>query len=142
LTKTINKNKQLKQRSHHDTWNTRHVRDTRSMHNAGELTSSSRDTVPRQQDKREQRRQQQQNTMLFGRSPKIRGCLLFVLWPCLAETREVDSFFSDSLRNYKDFPSDGQSPSLGARCVKLAQTLADVIIENQFLISTIDSSHH
>ena len=63
--KRSTKNKQHKQRSHHDTWNTRHARDTRSTHNAGESTSSDRDTVPRKQDKREQRQQQQQNTMLF-----------------------------------------------------------------------------
>jgi hypothetical protein len=61
----INKNKQQKQRSRHDTWNTHHTRDTGTMHNAGKLTSSDRDTVPRQQDKREQQQQQQQNTMLF-----------------------------------------------------------------------------
>jgi hypothetical protein len=48
--KTINKNKQQKQRSRHDAWNTRHARDIRSTHNAAESTSSDRDTVPRQQD--------------------------------------------------------------------------------------------
>jgi hypothetical protein len=61
----IDKNDQQKQRSRHDTWNMRHARNTCSTHNTGELTSSNRDTVPRQKDKREQQQQQQQNTMLF-----------------------------------------------------------------------------
>jgi hypothetical protein len=40
--KTSSKNK----RSRHDTWNARHVCDSRSTNSAGKLTGSARDTVP------------------------------------------------------------------------------------------------
>ena len=47
--KTSSKNKC----SCHDTWNTRHTRNTRSTNIAGKSTgSATRDTVPKQQDKR------------------------------------------------------------------------------------------
>ena len=67
--------------------------------------------------------------------------MLVVRSLALAETREVESFFSDGLCNYKD-AHQMDSSLVSELDVKLAQTLADVIIKNQFLISTIDSSHH
>jgi hypothetical protein len=67
--------------------------------------------------------------------------MLVVRSLALVETREVESFFLDGLRNDKD-AHQMDSILVLELDVKLAQTLADVIIENQFLISTIDSSHH
>ncbi len=61
--------------------------------------------------------------------------MLVVRSLALAETREVESFFSDGLRNYED-AHQMDSVLVSELDVKLAQTLADVIIENQFLIST------
>jgi hypothetical protein len=54
-----NKNKQQKQAQPHDTWNTRHARNTCSTNSASESTGSVRDTILRQQDKRERQQQQQ-----------------------------------------------------------------------------------
>ena len=59
----------------------------------------------------------------------------------LAKTREVESFFSDGLR-YNEDAHQMVSVLVSELDVKLTQTLADVIIENQFLISTINSLHH
>jgi hypothetical protein len=41
----INKNKQQKQRSRHDTWNMHHLPDTCSTHNADKLTGSNKETI-------------------------------------------------------------------------------------------------
>jgi hypothetical protein len=49
----------------------------------------------------------------------------------LAETREVVSFFLDGLCNYKD-AHQMDSVLVSELDAKLAQTLANVIIENQF----------
>ena len=67
--------------------------------------------------------------------------MLVVFSLVLAETREVGSFFSDGLHNYEDAHQMDRVLVLELD-EKLAQTLADVIIENQFLISAINSSHH
>jgi hypothetical protein len=75
----------------------------------------------------------------FGGFPKIRGCLLFVLWPW--PKQEKLSYFFQMVFVITKMPIRWTGPSLGARC-KLAQTLADVIIENNFPVPTIDSSHH
>ena len=75
----------------------------------------------------------------FGGFPKIRGCLLFVLWPW--PKQEKLSLFLDGLLNVKD--AHQMDSILDSELdVKLRQTLDGVIIENQFLISTIDTSHH
>jgi hypothetical protein len=58
----------------------------------------------------------------------------------LAKTKEVKSIFSDGLLNDKDAHQMDSILDLGL-VVKFAQTLPDVIIKNQFLISTINSSH-
>jgi hypothetical protein len=67
--------------------------------------------------------------------------MLVVCSLALAETREVESFFSDGLCNYED-AHQMDSILVSELDVKLAQTLADVIIKNQFLLSTINSLHH
>ena len=133
-----NKNKQQEQAQPHDTWNARHAHNTHSTDSAGKLTGSIRDTVPRQQDEHEQRQQQQQIPYYFGGILKIRGCLLFVLcpWP----KQEKSSLFSDGLLYVKDAHQMDSILDSGLE-VKLSQTLADVIIKNQFLILTIDSLH-
>jgi hypothetical protein len=64
---------------------------------------------------------------------------LFVLWPWLKQ--EKLSVFSNGL--CKDEDAHQMDSVLDLELdVKLAQTLADIIIENQFLISTIDRSQH
>jgi hypothetical protein len=65
--------------------------------------------------------------------------MLFVLWPW--PKQEKWSLFLDGLCNYKD-AHQMDSVLVLELDVKLTQTLADVIIENQFLISTINSLHH
>ncbi len=58
----------------------------------------------------------------------------------LAETREVEFFFNGLC---KDEDAHQMDSILDLELdVKLAQTLADIIIKNQFLISTIDRSQH
>ncbi len=58
----------------------------------------------------------------------------------LAKTRKVESFLLDGLLNVKDAHQMDSILDSGLE-VKLSQTLADVIIENQFLILIIDSLH-
>jgi hypothetical protein len=65
--------------------------------------------------------------------------MLVVRSLALAKTREVESFFFRWSSQCQRCPSDGQHPRLGARDVKLSQTLDDIIIKNQFLILIIDS---
>ena len=67
--------------------------------------------------------------------------MLVVRSLALAKTREVDSFFSDGLLYVKDAHQMDSILDSGLE-VKLSQTLADVIIKNQFLILTSDSLHH
>ncbi len=71
----------------------------------------------------------------FGVIPKIRGCFLFVLWPW--PKKEKSSLFFRWYAQCQRCPSDLDS----GLDVTLAQTIADVIIENQFLILIIDSLH-
>jgi hypothetical protein len=61
--------------------------------------------------------------------------VLFVLCLALVKTREVESFFSDGLCNDKDAHQMDSILDLELD-VKLDQTLADVIIKNQFLVLT------
>ena len=83
-------NKQQKQCSRHDMWN----------------------TLPRQQDERKRR--------YFGGIPKIRRCLLFVLWPWWKQ--EKSSLFFRWSSQWQRFRSDGQHPRLGARCKACSDT--------------------
>ncbi len=59
-------------RNCHDTLATRQAHDTHSTNTKGKLTGSTRDTVPRQQNKCEWWWQQQQVPCYFGGIPKIR----------------------------------------------------------------------
>jgi hypothetical protein len=64
----------------------------------------------------------------FGGIPKIRGWLLFWPWP----KQEKSSLFLDGLLNFKDAHQMDSIFDLGLD-VRLSQTLADIIIKNQFL---------
>ncbi len=68
--------------------------------------------------------------------------MLVVYSLALAETREIEFIFSDGLLNDEDAHQLDSILDLSGLDVKLAQTLADVIIKNQFQISTIVSLHH
>ena len=68
--------------------------------------------------------------------------MLVVCFLALAKTREVESIFSDGLHNHDKDAHQMDSVLDLELDIKLAQKLADVIIENQFLILTTDSSHH
>jgi hypothetical protein len=65
--------------------------------------------------------------------------MLVVCSLALSKTRKVESFL-DGLLNVKDAHQMDSVLDLGLD-VKLTQTLADVIIKNQFLILIIDGSH-
>ena len=132
------KNKQQKQRSHHDTWNTCHAWNTHSTNGAGKSTGSIRDTIPRQQDKNKRQQEQQQIPYYFGGIPKIRGYLLFVLWPW--PKQEKSSLFFRWSSQWQRCPSDGQCPRLGARC-KVCSDTCWYHHQYQFLILIVDSSH-
>jgi hypothetical protein len=136
--KTSNINKQQKQRSHHATWNMRHAWDTHSTHNTGKLLAATWTPSPDNKTSTGSNNNNSKIPCYFGGFPKRRGCLLFVLWPWPKQDKL--SLFSDGLCNDED---DHQMDSiLDSELDKLALTLADVIIENQFLILTIVSSHH
>ena len=59
--------------------------------------------------------------------------MLIVRSLALAKTREVKYFFSDGLLNVKDAHQMDSILDSGLD-VKLSQTLADIIIKNQFLL--------
>ena len=114
-------------------WHTCHA--SRAQHllrsSVGKLTGSARDTIPRQQDKREGQQQQQQIPCYFVSIPK--RMLVARSLALMAKVYFFQMVFSTTKILIRWTTSLDSTPN-----VMLTQTLADVINENTSLFSTIN----